>query len=89
MHVSAGVLRGQGKVLDALEPEFHVAVSCLLWMLGTELESSEKTMNALRCPSPLVTFHGGEELLRRLSPGHKALLTGRATDCPPIRPVLS
>lgn len=30
VHIGAGVLRGQGKVLDALELEFHVVVSCLL-----------------------------------------------------------
>lgn len=67
MHIGADVLRGQGKVLDALELEFHVVVSCLLWMLRTELGSSERTTHVLCCPSPLVTFYGGEQALEERS----------------------
>lgn len=39
-HVREDTLRGQKKVLDALEFEFQVVVNGLIWVLETALRSS-------------------------------------------------
>lgn len=42
MHMSTGVLRVQGRVLDPLELQLQAVVSCQTWALGTKLWSSER-----------------------------------------------
>jgi hypothetical protein len=34
----------QKKALDPLEPEFRAVVSCMVWVLGTKLGSSERAL---------------------------------------------
>lgn len=56
--------RGQKMVSDALELEFQAVESCLMWVLGTDLGSSTRIVNALNCRAispvlyapPLDTF---------------------------------
>lgn len=38
---------GQKWVLDLLELELQVVVSCWMWVLGTKLESTERAVNTL------------------------------------------
>lgn len=48
---------GQKNVLDPLELELQATVSCSMWLLGTELGSSQRAVNVLRhchLRSPLV-----------------------------------
>lgn len=40
VHISVGPLRSQKKVLDPLELDFQLVVSCQVCMLGTKLQFS-------------------------------------------------
>jgi hypothetical protein len=40
-------LRGQKRVLGPLEQDCQVVVSCLMWVLGTELWSSVRATSSL------------------------------------------
>lgn len=54
--MSVGYLEGQEKVLGPLELESYLLLSCMLWVLGTELMSSGRTSTL---PEPLSsTFKG-------------------------------
>ena len=44
MHMSIEDLKGQKRALDPLELELQTAVSCLAWVLGTELGSSAEVV---------------------------------------------
>lgn len=44
----AGIHRDQKRSPEPLELELQVAMSCPLWMLRTELKSSERTVSALK-----------------------------------------
>lgn len=45
-----GVLGGQKRPLDALEPEVQIVVSCLIWVLEIKVKSSFlRTTSALNC----------------------------------------
>lgn len=48
-HVCAHVRRGQKRVLDSLELELQSDVSCLPWVLGSELRSSGRAASPLDC----------------------------------------
>lgn len=47
-HVCADACQGQKRTSDPLEVEPQVVVSCLAWVLGTELDSSRRA-SALNC----------------------------------------
>ena len=48
MHaVCVGAHGDQKRVLDPLELEFQVVVSCLMWVLGTKPRSSARAANTL------------------------------------------
>lgn len=47
VYIHAGVPRGQTRAQDPLELESEEAVSCLMWVLGTKLGFSARTMQAL------------------------------------------
>lgn len=62
VHVSAGLWRskkGAARTSDPLQLEWHVVVSCLLWVLGTELESFIRAVLASNrwAVSPAPTMH--------------------------------
>lgn len=46
VYTLADAFRGQKRVSEFLEPELHVVVSYLKWVLGTELGSSERAVCA-------------------------------------------
>jgi hypothetical protein len=48
-HVNAGAYEGQKRVLDALKLELQVALSCPMWVLGTEPRCSRRTESTLNC----------------------------------------
>lgn len=58
MLVGIGAHRGQKMVSDVLELELQIVVSCLDWMLGTELGSSSKAVCTSNCQaiSPVPTL---------------------------------
>lgn len=45
--ISTGACRAQKRLLNTLELQLWTAVSCPMWVLGTELSSSAKEMHAL------------------------------------------
>jgi hypothetical protein len=50
-HMYVSTQRGQKRRLDLLELKFQVVMCCILWGLGTELESSERSASSLS-PEP-------------------------------------
>lgn len=46
--VCAGAFRGQNRILNLLELELQLVVSCLTWELGNDLGSSGKAASALK-----------------------------------------
>lgn len=55
----AGTYGGQKKALDPPDLELHTIISCLTWVLGTELRSCGEAADALNCwsipPGPVFT----------------------------------
>lgn len=47
-HVHPHAYGGHKRVCDPLELEFVVAMSCLVWVMGTELGTSDRAVSALK-----------------------------------------
>ena len=56
MATNSAALKAQNKASDSLELELLVFVSCLTWVLGTELKDPARREYTFIFPAPPVTF---------------------------------